>query len=256
MECRNRKLMFEWYRKLRGSNLDNYGFLGTDMHAHWLPGIDDGAKDIGESLAMIRELKALGFHRLIATPHIMADLYRNTPEMIKGKLALVREACNEENIDIELGAAAEYLLDEGFESHIREHGPLVIGGENYLLVEFGFYQPPMDADSVFFRLATAGYRVILAHPERYPYYHGKPEQLQRFHEKGVLFQINLLSLLGGYGNNIQQAAENLLKQEMVDFLGTDAHSVAHINKLRDGLGRGKLGYLVGGTNFANSRIQL
>ena len=116
--------MLEWFRKLRGSVLDDYGFLGTDMHAHWLPGIDDGAKDLNESVAMIRELKAIGYHRLIATPHVMADLYRNTPEIIEGKLAEVKEACRANNIDIELGAAAEYLLDEGFEPHLRQHGPL------------------------------------------------------------------------------------------------------------------------------------
>ena len=248
--------MLDWLLKLRGPMLNDYGFLRTDMHAHWLPGIDDGAKDIEESLQMIKSLRAMGYRRLVATPHIMHELYRNTPEIIHERLATVRKACREADIDIELDAAAEYLLDEKFESHLEQYGPLLIGSQRYILIEFGFYQAPLDANRVFFRLTTGGFRVILAHPERYPYYHGKPEKLQAFRERGVLLQVNTLSLLGHYGSQVQKAAVTLIDRGMVDFLGTDAHSMAHLAKLRIGLQDRRVGRLLQDVNFQNSAISL
>jgi tyrosine-protein phosphatase YwqE len=244
--------MLEWLRKLRSPPLRDLAFLDTDMHAHWLPGIDDGAKDMTESLAMIREFKALGYRRLIATPHIMSDIYPNVPDTIRQQLREVREACRVEGIDIQLDTAAEYLVDEQLEDHLRKYGPLTVGSDNSLLIEFGFYQPPLDLDAILFRLSTQGYRLILAHPERYPYYHRELDRLAGFRDKGIRLQVNLLSLLGHYGKSVQRTAEHLLKMNLVDFLATDAHSVHHLSKLRSGLGRGNLGYLLGGATFTNS----
>jgi len=207
-----------------------FSWLHSDMHAHWLPGIDDGARSVDDSLSMIRMLYDMGYRHLIATPHIMSDLYPNTPDLIREKLRLVRDACRKNGLDIRLDAAAEYLIDEHFEKHLAKYGAMTLPG-NRLLVEFGFYQPPYDVDGILFRLATAGYRVILAHPERYAYYHDKLDVLMKMAERGIELQVNLLSLGDHYGKSVRKAAVELINAGKVSYLGTDAHRTDHLAKI-------------------------
>src|ERR1051325_5733857 len=98
--------MFFKKRNKDSGHLD-YSVLGVDMHSHLLPGIDDGSPNIESSIRLIRGMKELGYKKLITTPHIMWDMYQNTNEIILGKLEEVRKKLKEENIDIELEAAAE-----------------------------------------------------------------------------------------------------------------------------------------------------
>src|SRR5690606_22819062 len=102
----------------------NFKNIGTDMHSHILPGIDDGAKNIEESIVLIEKLKSLGYHKLIATPHIMGDYFRNSHEKILKALDLVRNEVDRRNIDIEIAAAAEYYLDEFFEQNLQQNNVL------------------------------------------------------------------------------------------------------------------------------------
>src|SRR5437867_1813042 len=89
-------------------------FLGADLHCHFIPGIDDGAKTIEDSLTMLRDMKEMGYNTIITTPHVMIDYYPNTTEVIQNGLQNVRNALRENNIDIKLWAAAEYYIDEHF----------------------------------------------------------------------------------------------------------------------------------------------
>jgi tyrosine-protein phosphatase YwqE len=251
--------MLNWLRSLfsagpAGPSVSSFEFLAVDMHAHWLPGIDDGAKNMDESLAMIGSLQSLGFQKLIATPHIMADLYPNTPAIIQDRLSETRRACAAAGIEIELEAAAEYLLDDGFEKHLDRYGPLTFG-DNYILIEFGFFQPPLQAENVFFQLLAAGYRPILAHPERYAYFHDKPRELNKLRERGVKLQVNTLSLLGHYGKRIQSSAINLVTEGMADFLGTDAHSRQHLRTLGQALNSERRNLPVGEHTFLNKTLR-
>lgn len=198
------------------------------MHAHWLPGIDDGSPDMESSLEMIRGFKKLGYEKLIASPHVMTDFYPNTSQDIMAKLEEVKLAVRDAEIDIELGAAAEYLMDETFEKRIEDE-PLLTFGDRHVLVEMSFYQPYPRWREVIFAMQLHGYRPVLAHPERYPYWDLK--EFLQIREVGAALQLNLLSLCGYYGKVCRDKANKLLQLDLEYFLGSDMHHMRHFDKL-------------------------
>lgn len=219
--------MFNFFRKTRPL-LPDYASIGVDIHSHLLPGIDDGAKTIEDSIELIKELKNMGFRQLITTPHIMADLYPNTPAIIKAKLKEVRAAIAQEGLEIKLYAAAEYLMDEGFEEKIDQGDLLTLPG-NRVLVEMSFLSPPPRLEHYLFKLQTQGYRPLLAHPERYLFYRKDFTQYENLKDRGCEFQLNLLSLTGYYGKPTKDIALRLIKEKKIDFIGTDTHHQQHTN---------------------------
>ena len=229
--------MFGFLRR-RKPGIGTLAALGTDMHAHWLPGLDDGAPTMEDSLLLIRELTALGYQKLIATPHVMADLYRNSSADIRERLAATRQAVTAAGITVDLDAAAEYLIDEGFTAKIEGRDLLTLPG-NHVLVEYSFVSPPPSVEGVYFKLQSAGYVPILAHPERYRYYHNDFAAYRKLVERGVKLQVNLLSLTGYYGQSVKQVALQLIEQGLVSILGTDAHHPGHLEELRKLVGNGK-----------------
>ncbi len=210
--------------------LDSYQLLGLDLHSHLLPGIDDGAKTVEESLALIRRLQGMGFNRFITTPHVMADLYPNTPEIILEKLEVVRAAAREEGLEVQIDAAAEYLMDEAFGEKMAAVELLTLPG-NRVLVEMAFVSAPPNLDQYIFQLQTKGYKVLLAHPERYLFFRDNFKRYESLKDRGVEFQMNLLSLVGYYGKPIQDNALRLLKAGMIDYLATDLHHERHAENL-------------------------
>ena len=134
--------MFSFFRKKSTAPQVDFSAVATDMHSHLIPGIDDGAKTIEDSIALIKELHALGYKKFITTPHIMSDFYRNTPETILGGLEQVREAIKAENIPVTIDAAAEYYLDDGFIHKLEEEKLLTIGENNHLLFEISYVNAP------------------------------------------------------------------------------------------------------------------
>jgi len=215
----------------------DYSSILVDMHSHVLPGIDDGAKNPEESIELIKKMMALGIKKIIATPHIMADYYRNTAETINDALALLKTELEKQNIDIEVEAAAEHYFDETFEGRITR-GDLMTIGDNYVLFEFSFINHPPNTVQVVQKLKDLGYKPILAHPERYPYL--DIDQLKTLHEWGLLFQINTISLTGYYGKETKKAAENLIDNQLVDFISSDMHHLRHAEALKQAL---KMPYL-------------
>lgn len=205
--------------------------LRCDMHSHFIPGIDDGAPTMEDSLALISEFSKLGYKKVITTPHIMSDAYRNTPEIILDGLAKVRVALKTAGIPIEIEAAAEYYLDFSFEKLIDERKVLTFGS-NYVLFELAFINPPDSLYSVIFKLITNGYKPVLAHPERYNFWHHDFKKYEELVEKGVLFQLNLNSLSGHYSPAVQKIAERMIDQDMISFLGSDCHHMGHIEILK------------------------
>ena len=209
--------------------------LGTDMHSHLLPGLDDGAETIEQSVELLRQLQALGYRKLIMTPHIMGDFYRNTPEGIRGALAALRQAAAAAGISgVELECAAEYYLDESFGQRLeREEELLTFGGQQRLvLVETSYINEPFNLAETIFNLKAAGYQPVLAHPERYTYLYGRFEELVRIRQEGVLLQVNLNSITGYYSAGAKRVAEKLIDGGMVDLLGTDTHHLKHLDTLR------------------------
>jgi len=204
----------------------DFNDLGADMHSHLIPGIDDGAKTIEDSIELITFLHSLGYTKLITTPHIMSDYFKNTPEIILRGLDEVRAALKEKNIPVTISAAAEYYIDDGFIRKLEEE-KLMTFGDNYLLMEVSYINPPDNVREVFFRAQVLGYKPILAHPERYPFWYRNMDEYQRFYEMGVLLQLNLNSLSGYYGNDAKKVAEKLIDMQIVGALGTDMHHMKH-----------------------------
>lgn len=227
--------MFNFFKKSGKLVEPDLSFIGVDMHSHLLPNIDDGLQELESSVSFIRDLKELGYRKLICTPHILSDLYPNSPETILPKLELVREALKTANVDIQVDAAAEYMIDHMFSELLaksKKEDLLTISGD-YILVEMSYLSPSPNFEQTIFDLRMLGLHPIIAHPERYSYYHHQFEQYERFKDLGCKLQVNLLSLSGVYGPNVKKTAERLFKNEMVDFLGTDMHHDRHLAMLKN-----------------------
>ncbi|MBC8111285.1 MAG: capsular biosynthesis protein [Verrucomicrobia bacterium] len=201
------------------------------MHSHLLPGIDDGAETLEQSLALIKELMTFGFRRFVTTPHVMGDFYKNTPEIIAEKLALVRNALTENNLEVSIEAAAEYYLDEWFVEKLEKEEKLLTFGKNYLLFETSYLNAPPQLNQTIFKLKTQGYQPVLAHPERYAFFYDNFQGIETLFQNGVLLQLNLNSISGYYGKAAQVLAEKMIDKKMVHFAGSDCHAHKHIQAL-------------------------
>lgn len=223
------------FLKPKKQYLQDYSRLKVDLHSHLIPGIDDGAPDMATSLHLIRELHALGFEKIITTPHVMMDGYRNTSETILRGRDQVREALEKEGLDIEFDAAAEYMLDEGFEVLLKK-GDLLTFGEKCVLFELPFMNEPQMLYQMIFEMKTSGYQPILAHPERYLYMHSTDlSKYEEIRSKGVWLQVNIGSLTGTYSPQVKKTAEKLIEKQMVTFLASDLHNERHLGYLKDAL---------------------
>jgi tyrosine-protein phosphatase YwqE len=206
------------------------GFV--DIHSHLLPGIDDGAKDLEDSIALIEKMSSYGIKNFITTPHVLGDVYPNTTVTIKQKLKEVQEELIKRNItDISISAAAEYMLDEQFSNRLEQDDLLPLK-DKYILVEMSYFSPPINLFDILFQMQLKGYKPVLAHPERYNTYHTNYRMYQKLKNAGCLFQLNLLSLTEHYGKGVQKTAEKLLKDNLYDFVGTDAHHLNHLALLQ------------------------
>lgn len=215
--------MWFFKKKKEMPKLD-FSVLGTDLHSHFIPGIDDGAKDLETSILLIKKMKSLGYKKLITTPHVMSDVYQNTTESILNGLQIVKKELKNQDIDIEISAAAEYYVDFEFEQKISLNNFLTFG-DNYILIELSFVEPPRNLFDTIFKLQIEKYKVVLAHPERYQYYN--IDDYRELRNRGVLLQINLLSLIGYYSSDIKKKTEKMIREGLVNLVGTDCHNIHH-----------------------------
>jgi len=221
--------MFSFLKKkkpLAGPVPESFSFLGTDMHSHVLPGIDDGAPDVETSLELVRGLVDLGYKRLIASPHVLGDFYPNTNDTIDAALAILRNAVTGAGLDVEIDAVAEYYLDDYFLANVLSGG-LRTFGSKHALVEVSIAGWPRNFSDILFEVQAKGYVPVLAHPERYEY-EADPKVFEALREKGVLLQMNLLSATGYYGRGVQEMAVRMLDAGMYTFCGTDLHHARHL----------------------------
>lgn len=209
-----------------------FAWLHADMHSHLLPGVDDGSPDLATSLQIIKGFSKLGYKKIITTPHVLWELYPNTPEIIQTKLAEVRKAISEAGIDIGFSAAAEYFIDDHFAGEIKKRAALLTISSNLVLVEFSMMSAPMDLREVLFEMQMQNYQPVIAHPERYTYLMRQKTVFEDLKASGCWFQLNLLSLSGYYGEAVKQTAEYLLKKKYYDLAGTDLHHEKHLELLR------------------------
>lgn len=208
----------------------DYSFLGTDMHSHLIPGIDDGAQTIEDSLELIRKFQELGYTGLITTPHIKIDHYPNDTIIIQNGVQALQRTLHEAGINMPIRAAAEYFVDDHF-MQLLEAGDLMPIQGKEVLIEFSFFMEPIRLPDILFRIQTKGFRPIIAHPERYEYYHMNMNAYEDFKTRGCLLQLNTLSLTGYYGKGVKDAALFLLEKGWYDYCGTDTHHIKHIEGL-------------------------
>ncbi len=211
---------------------NDYSVLKTDVHSHLIPGIDDGSPDINTSLQLIRGMVDLGYSKLITTPHIMWDMYKNTSEKIQEGIAKLKEAVKAEGIQVEIHAAAEYFLDDYVAGLLKANEPLLTVSGNKVLVEFSLAHAPMSLKDILFELQMQGYHPIIAHPERYIYLESNKEFFDELKDIGCLFQLNLLSLGTYYGKSVHEMALYLIKKGYYEVAGTDLHHFRHLNALQ------------------------
>jgi tyrosine-protein phosphatase YwqE len=250
--------MFNFFRKKDnyinenpGEIIRDYSSLMVDMHSHVLPGIDDGAPTPGEAIVLIRKMIEVGIKKIIATPHIMVDLYRNTSETINNSLQILKTELNKENVEIIIEAAAEHYFDETFEDLVNQK-KLMTMGENFVLFEIPFISKPVNLIEMIVRMRELNYKPILAHPERYLYL--KLPDYKMIKEYGCYLQINTLSFTGYYGKGIKKNAEVLADNQLLDFVSSDMHHQRHAAAIQDSLKMPYIQQLLSGNSLKNSLL--
>lgn len=198
-----------------------------DIHSHLLPGIDDGARTFEDSLRLTQALQSFGVTEIITTPHIIQHVWDNTHEQIISNKNNTVADLQKNNIQLPFQAAAEYLMDDQFVHLFQSNDLLTLKG-NYVLVEMSYINAPIQLYSILFDLQVAGYIPVLAHPERYLFYHNNFNEYLKLKRAGCLFQLNLLAVVGYYGESIAKIAEQLLAKGMYTYVGSDVHHDKHI----------------------------
>jgi protein-tyrosine phosphatase len=216
--------VISWFRKKKQSIVNT---ITTDIHSHLLPGLDDGVQTFEQAESIILQFINLGYKKVITSPHVMSDTYRNTTVGIQEKLQELKRYLNEKNIAIEIETAAEYYLDEHTFSMVKKKEPMLTFGKNYLLFETNFLNEPFNLKEFIFLSTTNGYKPVLAHPERYIYLQNDLKKLEDLLQRGVLLQLNISSITGYYSREAQATAHKLIDKGWVHFLGSDCHSMQH-----------------------------
>lgn len=204
----------------------------VDIHNHILPGIDDGAGTVHESIEMIKAFQDLGINQFICTPHIMHNYYDNTPNSITMAFNKLVLALSEENIQgVRLKYAAEHMIDDDFENKL-DKDQIIQLNKDHLLIEMSYLQPSINFNQSVEKIIKKDLFPVFAHPERYQYLNSDVKNYARLKSQGLKFQLNLLSLGGYYGVDVQKAALKLLEDDFYDFLGSDAHNLRHVAYLK------------------------
>lgn len=216
--------MISWFRKKEPAPLP----FSTDIHCHIIPGVDDGSESVDKSVELLQHMQQWGITRIIPTPHHTEEYFENTAATIDPQRESLVAAAREAGITVGImPASGEYRLDSYFVDLLGKGLVRPLAG-SYLLIENNFSMEPYDIDSTLFDLSLKGYKPVMAHPERYTYYHRNPDRYRRLHKNGALFQCNLMSLGGYYGKEIRKTAEWMLENDLIDFLGTDLHGMRHV----------------------------
>lgn len=211
----------------RKKNIIETGILKgmTDTHSHLLFGVDDGARTPEHSADIIQQLKEYGVRRSFATPHIMANVTNDF------QLTTIQAQNLGQQHDFEIRLVAEYMLDEQFLEKLFDETKLLTYDGTRLLVELSHIAPPRNVDEILFEIENSGYIPVIAHPERYCAFFGAKDY-DKLKERGCQFQLNLLSLTEAYGRKVNNAAYELLKNGLYDFIGSDAHNIRGVRMIQ------------------------
>ncbi len=243
--------MFHFFKKYpKNYNLE---WMGVDIHSHILPGIDDGSPNVETSVSYIKQLSELGLNKFICTPHIFKEVYPNNSKTILTALANTKAELKAQNVKVEIAASAEYMMDIDFLDLLKKNEILAMPNK-YILIEMSYAAKNNNIEQYIFELNVKGFKPILAHPERYNYYHTNFNQYKRFKDIGCLFQINALSLTGYYGKDVKTIALKLVKEKLIDLIGTDLHHQKHLDTLCNFTKTGKFSELLRNVELQNVNL--
>lgn len=229
-----------------------FAVLGTDMHNHLIPQVDDGSKSVEETMACLDTMREVGFNSLYITPHFQFR-FPNKEDDISQRYNALQQDLKEKGVPMTLkGIGGEYRIDDTFAQRIEDNKFLTVEGK--VLVELSLHQVRMGVVETLFDLGMKDRDIILAHPERYPYYNAHSEVLEALKEQGVFFQVNILSLSGFYGDVAQRNAFEFIKKGWVEYLGTDMHNTTYANALRNAASDKKVQKVLAEHQFLNSQL--
>lgn len=210
-----------------------------DIHSHLLPGVDDGVKNLDESIEIIKNLSYRGISDLIITPHYVTETTWTSPRQ-KNRLIFAKLQERAKDIPVNLYLGNEIYIDRNIEKLLKDYEISSLADSKFLLIELPMSGEFEDFESILTDLLSKGYRVILAHPERYHSFQKDFKIIERLHENGILFQCNLGSVLGQYGHKPAKLVKKLAKLDLIFCFGTDIHHVrdySEINKAQKKLER-------------------
>ncbi len=243
--------MFSFFSKQDYSKA--FAFLHTDMHSHLLPGVDDGSPDPETSLDLLRNFSAVGFRKIITTPHIYQPFHKNTKQGLTDVYQELIPYLKANQLDIELQVAAEYFVDEHFEQLVARN-ELLSFGDRYILIEISFVSYPRNLEHTIFELTSRGYKPILAHPERYLYLADSKKVFENLIQMGCYLQPNINSFAGYYGAKSEEIARFLTEEKMASFLGTDLHHYRHLDTLQNLMKNKKIMKLLENHTWLNNTL--
>jgi len=200
-----------------------------DIHNHVLPGIDDGAADVPTSMQLLSSMHKIGIEKCIATPHTLHGVWNNTTESIQNAYQVVQPSLGQLHQTRIIQAASEYMIDNSLMDRVQQKIPLLTLKDRWVLLEMSYQSAPLGLFEIIFELQLQGYDIVLAHPERYYFYHSHFSMYEKLKQARIKFQLNLLSVTGYYGKDVANVAEQLLKAGMIDFTGTDIHHLRHVS---------------------------
>lgn len=227
--------------------------LKTDIHSHLIPDVDDGSKSMEESISLLKQLEGFGYKKIITTPHVFYNSFPQGIKVLDDKLEELKSNAKFNGISLEIEVGGEFLLDDDIKARIKTK-EIKTFGDNYLLIEFPMGIEPKGYEAWLFDLQLEGYNLILAHPERYLYFAKQKNKYIGFKDRGILFQINIASLSGYYGTDIKENAEYLIKEGMVEMVGTDCHGQRHIDAIKRTLRMPSLKYLIDSGKLINNKL--
>jgi tyrosine-protein phosphatase YwqE len=198
-----------------------------DIHSHLLPKVDDGVNDIKEALFLLSFFEKIGIKKMFLTPHIKGDFPKNNSAYIK---ECFNNFITNEQINIQIRLAAEYMLDEFFYNHLNANDLLTFDGK-HVLIEMSYLSAPINLYEMIYDIMLNGYIPIVAHPERYTFLTKK--EYDHLKTIGCKFQLNLFSLNGYYGKETMNRSKDLIEHQHYDFVGTDTHNKRIIHKFQE-----------------------
>lgn len=231
-----------------------FSSIETDIHCHLIPGVDDGSTSLDETVNCLREMAKMGFKKIFFTPHFQAR-YPNQEEDILKRFELLKEHLRKlgDNDLPEIGGiAGEYRFDNLYEKH-PEDKPLTLPGKK-LLCELSLHTSEYSPIEVFKQFLDAGYSLILAHPERYPYLNIHSKLISDILNMGVKIQVNILSLQGFYGVGAMEKGYDYMRNGIVDYIATDTHNMRYVNALAGIEHNKRLRKIIDNTTFLNNQL--